>query len=350
MKLRVSIIVTVGLLALGLVLVLAQYRHSAGRRDGSGIHAMGRLEFIGSYRDDRSLVGQVVQREGIAPVSAFYYYNTLFGYTVESLPATPSTPEVPKPPAELAGPVAEAEQVQMDTNARVAGGELAAAVYGSQVEPCKPVVLVVRYGRHTASPIVRQLLDKAVMRYAELVVYAGGAGLLACVQTQPSSPSGCRGLIFLAEAPTWQPETVIDFEMDPINTFGIGGQSVTGDTVYVTEPGAQDEEILWVVDTVAKSVRKVPLRGALPVRAGALVPSPDGRFLATTDPFFPVGHPPDTPLWIIDLGDGTAHLVTSHEQEGYADWVIGWSASVPGRLYFGDAVSEEIWRLDLQLE
>jgi hypothetical protein len=349
-KLGVSMIAVAFLLALGLLLALARYRQSADRQDTSGIHAMGQLEFIGSYRGDRSLVGRVVQREDIAPVSDLYYHNGLFGYTIESVPVTASTPEVPKPPAELAGPVAEAEQMQLDTNARVAGGQLAAAVYGSQVEPPKPVVFVVRHGSHTASPIVRQLLDKAVMRYAALLIYADGAGLLACVQTQPWSPSGCRGLTFLAEAPAWQPETVIDLEMDPINTFGIVGQSITGDTVYVIEPGAQDEQILWVVDTAAKSVRRLPLQGALAVCGGGFVPSPDGRFLATTGPVFPVGYLPETRLCVIDLADGTEHVVTSHEQEGYADWVIGWSASVPKRLYFGDAVSEEIWRLDLQLE
>ena len=358
----------VGLTLLGLTVVVAlsfALYHTFGMRRSTGrernvlpgeenLQARGQLQLVahlgspcGDARPDswelfkQRLAEQLKGK--VAPVASGYEFFIPDEFTQQIPPKEPDTPSRPDPPAEL-GQLTEAE---LEHCGSVAGGPLAAAVYGTS-NGSDPCILMINYRTHgTVATLRRPLVDRAHLLGGWPVICKDGQGLAAKIdiKTPGSESSQSRDYLFLVEAPEWQPKLVLDSKTLGRN-FRWAASTADRSSIYLEDedvPGMQ--RIIRRLTTDNATVEMV-FQGR--IYGGAyFIPSPDESFLATGNMLLGtrfVGKG----VTVVDCVKGLAQEVTWEKQVTYCHTAMGWSADVPGRLYFVD-LRGDLWQLDIDL-
>ncbi len=322
------------------------------------VRARGRLEVLAKgnvHRESgRRLIGDVLKREDLAPVTSSNAYLRLYGHTTAVPQRSANTPDVPARPYPLAYAGHEDDDLSDDLS-RVAGGPVAAAVYGKRDWSFGPCVLLIRYGSRTSARTIRhQLIDRFCLSAARLVVCKGGKGLLICVDgdlPEDDPTQEYRGkrfnAVYTAEHPNWEPRLLLGTEA--LGEWGgYIGQTVDAGSVYFlsdTVSGPYQDALLRV-DTQRNDVHVIS-RDPL-ISGNYLIPSPDGGFLAIGwIPWYGSGLT-QRPIRLIDSADGSVHTLTWRDHGSYADCPLAWSAHVAGRIYFV-TVGGKLFQLDIDL-
>jgi len=249
-----------------------------------------------------------------------------------------------------------------------ADGTVAATVYGyTQHAPAAvPCLLAINDGTAT---VYRQLVCELDLSDSWIVPYNRGRGLLVFVDGTVPLSRDWRDLevwqgLFMLEAPEWAPRLVTDSESLGLNNMvSLVGQSADGSKIWLyggyvyrkhanAAPYASGGQ-LWVYDAIADttelvcsthSAGRVPARG--PKHVAYVIPSPDEDMLALVYPHPFPPYSPRLPVRVVDCGSGTMHTLTSQLGMRYEHRPLGWSATVPRRLYFID-LDHDVWRLDI---
>ncbi len=319
------------------------------------VQARGHLKIVVANADlwkekGRQVIGDLLERENVAPVASLIPYVGAYGFATVVPQRSARTPDIPDPPAELE--YTEREDVEAS---RVAGGPVAAAIYGKRDWSFAPCILLIKYGARTSARTIRhQLIDRFCLSAARLVVCKGGKELLICVDgdlPEDDPTQEYRGkrfnAVYTAEHPNWEPRLLLGTEA--LGEWGgYMGQTVDAGSVYFlsdTVSGPYQDALLRV-DTHRNEVHVIS-RDPL-ISGNYLIPSPDGAFLALGWlPWYGSGLT-QRPIRLIDSADGSVHTLTWRDHGSYADCPLAWSADVPGRIYFV-TVGGKLFQLDIDL-
>ena len=317
-------------LALGLVgacVVLRHERRPPRIKLSSDMYAKGRLRLVGPAITERAgrdhPLDQLVPSEEFALVSPVLEYWVPHVLVRHVPPAGPATPDLPSAPEYLVPP--EDDDDPWGPLSTVAGGQLAAAVYGRLWHEA-PSILSIAHGRRGRAAVVKTtLLESVSLDQAWLVILDEGQGLLVHLDGSRDISQGLAGAYscaYIARAPEWQPRLLVDSERQG----GIpaisspAGRTVDGDTVYIlgihpSETGGQCPRSLWAIDTRNETVRRICAPAEL---ADGAIPSPDATLLASVHGVWR-GIEPElrAPLRIIDSRSGSIHDVTWHAPPAY---------------------------------
>lgn len=351
-------------LLVGVIMLLLAVVWWGDRRDSmlippnEEVRAAGHLRLLAKLgRDDRrEQLGELLEREKVAPVASFFRPLWPQQIVAQQPAERATTPILPTP--DYPGNKWEALQLMRygradEVSEHVAGGKLAATVSSNTTTRFSPCLLTIKYGRRSsAKTIQRTLVERLSLQSHKtgLVVYGGGQGLLVSISgylPDSSDPPGYGedfAAVYLAEAPEWKPELLVGSEQ--LGGFSyMAGVTVDGSSVFIMD--LQDgSRRIWEVDTASHNMHLVTRDPSL--RMSAVIPSPDGTFLAGGAAMQTIGSYAARPIQLVDCRSGSVRTLTWRDHGSYSDTALAWSADVPGRLYFLD-LFWNLWQLDIDL-
>jgi len=303
-----------------------------------GPKAAGEEHTLDEWVDRAVRLAELLRREGVAPAGT-------------RSQAWPWSEELAQPPAAgspiLPLPEPPPGYGNLHEDDSYADGTVAATVYGYTGDAPAPVPCVLAINDGVATVYTDLVSELRLIFHSWIVPYNQGQGLLVFVRGKVplsgdwSDSEEWRGLFDL-EAPEWEPKLVTDSKRLGSNAWlDLVGQSADGSKVWLYgryARGSAGGGQVWVYDAIAGTTDLVCNTGYTIVQGVIL--SPDEKLLAL------ISAPPKpfsiqrTALRVIDLRANIMHTLV-----GLLD-PVGWSATVPRRLYFID-LDHDVWRLDI---